>query len=91
MGSGGKGRCWKSFTATCRGVGVPRVGAQPFPVGQVVGTLLGVKRPGLIASAAEGVGRHGSFRGGLRAGGGWRNCSVGPEGNLINKMILAKK
>lgn len=42
---------------------------QPFPVGQVVETLLRVKRPVLIASAAEGMGRHSSFRGCPRPGG----------------------
>lgn len=53
----------------CRGMGVPRVEPQPAPVGQVVETLLRVKRPVLIASAAEGMGRHSSFRGCLRPGG----------------------
>lgn len=73
------------------GMGVPRVEPQPFPVGEMVGTLLGVKRPVLIASTAERGGRHGSFRGCLKAGGDWRNCCAGPEGSLIKKTILRKK
>lgn len=75
----------------CAGELSPQGTPQPFPVRQVEGTLLRVKRSVLIASAAERVGRHGSFRHCLKAGGDWRNCRTGPEGNLIKKIILVKK
>lgn len=43
MSWGGEGRCWNSFKSMCWGMGVPRVQPQPLPVGQVVGTLLGLE------------------------------------------------
>ena len=64
---------------------------QPFTAGQVVLTLLRMKRPVLIASASEGVGRHGPSRGRLRAGKGqeegqcWTGRKSGKENESSEK------
>lgn len=64
---------------------------QPFPAGQVVMTLLRTKRSVLIASASEGVGRHGPSRGCLRAGKGqeegqcWAGRKSGKENESSEK------
>lgn len=69
----------------------PGCNPSPFLWDKWWGHCLGWKRSGPLASAAERVGRHGSFRHCLKAGGDWRNCSAGPEGNLTKKIILVIK
>lgn len=67
---------------------------QPFLAGQVVGTLLRMNRPVLIASAAEGVGRHGTSRGHLRVGKGlkegqyWARRKPDNENQCSEKSIF---
>lgn len=87
MGWRGKSKCWNSFAASCRRMRVLRVRPQPFPARKVVGTLLGMKRPVLIASATEGVGRRGPSREYLRAGKGLEEgqCWVGRKSDKENE------